>query len=165
MRPTHYRKKDLNARQYKAIAMLSVGQTYARAAEAAGVKTGTIKLWMSNEKFSNEVRNTSERIREAFQARIFALAQNGAAIVNEMMSSDQNLDRRAEGAKIAIGSAVRLLSRYKELQIDGYAPTVPMVVFPPGTTMPWANKSLPESETIDVEADVVESDDGTEGSE
>jgi hypothetical protein len=46
----------------------------------------------------------------------------------------------ARGTALAIGAAVRLANRYKELQVEGYAPPLePLVRFPPDFIPPWAN--------------------------
>lgn len=153
-------RDQLTPKQIKAIALLAYGQTHQRVAQEVGVTEATVRGWISRNPFKKELTRTMERVREAFEARMFALGHNATAIVNEMMTSNDQ-EQKVEGAKISINAAVRLASRYKELQVEGFAPAVPLIVFPSGTTPPWAGTppTLPpptEGTTIDVEAGIVE---------
>ena len=71
----------------------------------------------------------------------------------------------------ALNATVRLLTRYKELDMTGYVPQpAPLIIFPAGTKQPWSNQGeLPVSigkdtnRIIDVEAVDGSSKDGGEG--
>lgn len=153
----------LTPRQQKAVMLLATGVSNEQAAIAVGVSAGLVSKWLRNEAFRNELRDAMERMRQIFEGRIMSLAANAATVIQKLMA-DPSLDRQTEGAKMALGAAVRLVARYKELQVEGYVPPpVPLVVFPEGTKMPWAQPSLPATIAIDVEAEVVDdSDTGTE---
>ena len=157
-------KKDLSSKQCKALALLVAGQSETAAAAAASVKTTTLKEWMRDNVFRDELRLALERMRQTFEARVIGLANNAAVVVGEMISGEDK-DRQLEGAKIAFNAAVRLSNRYKELQVEGYvAPAQPLVVFPAGTKFPWqGNIELP-SQIIDVESEVVEEAEGDDDS-
>jgi hypothetical protein len=156
--------KDLVPRQHKAIAALLAGHNTEGAAAAAEVKPATIRAWMKEGDFREELRLGQERVRQAFESRLMIGAQKGLGVVYKAMDHP-NLDTQLEASKIMISSAVRIANRYKELQVEGYiAPAVPLVIFPVGTKLPWANKQLPpaipvtqfDDEAIDVEATEVE---------
>jgi hypothetical protein len=149
------KKKDLSAKQVKALSLLAAGKTQEQAALAANVKQHTLTEWMRDNVFRDELRLALERMRQTFEARVMGLANNAAVVVSEMLEDSSNQDRQLEGAKIAFNAAVRLSNRYKELQVEGYvAPAQPLVVFPAGTKFPWANQdSLP---AIDVVAQVID---------
>lgn len=138
--------------------LLATGVSNDQAAAAAGVSANTIRKWMHNEAFRAELRDVMERARQIFESRIMALATNAAVVIQKLMAS-QDLAQQTEGAKMALNAAVRLVARYKELQVDGYIPpSVPLVVFPEGTKMPWASgPALPPGPApIDVESKVVD---------
>lgn len=145
--------------------VLATGQKNETAAAAAGVGIRSVQKWMKDPTFREELRQTMERMRQVFEGRVMQLANNAAVVVQEMLTHP-DMDRRAEGAKLALNAAVRLSTRYKELQMEGYVPPPqPMIVLPPGSRMPWENAvrtALPEAtpDTIDAEATIV--GDGTE---
>jgi hypothetical protein len=158
--------KKLTPKQQKALMALALGQTNEKAAEAAGVSQSAVAAWLKREEFKRELRSAMERIRSMFEGRIMALASNAAAVVQDLMNATTvvnnkvvpDMELRAKGANLALSAAVKIATRYKELQVEGYAPpAAPLIVFPSGTVMPWNNtqslKSLPV--TIDVEADIV----------
>lgn len=164
--------KKLTSKQTRAIAIISTGHTIEHAASLVGVKPNAISQWMHNQLFREELDLTMERIRKTFESRVFSLANNSAPIIQKAMEATRfeimdgkrvevpDMDRRLEGAKIAMGAAVRLANRYKELQVEGFAPPPqPLVVFPEGTIMPWQNiqGQLP-AQVIDVEAENGEGD-------
>lgn len=160
------KRKDLSAKQYKALAVMGAGGSQDAAALAAKVPQAKMVLWMRDARFRDELRLLTERVRQTFESRVFALANNSAGIVGEMIADNTDKNRQLEGVKLAFNSAVRLANRYKELQVEGViAPAQPLVVFPVGTKFPWQNKiALPPvpleiPETIDVDAEVVDSDD------
>jgi hypothetical protein len=148
----------LTARQQRAVMVLATGATNEQAASLAGVGNGTITKWMHEEDFRQELSRAMERMRQIFESRMIGLASNAARIVQELMDN-QDIDRRTEGAKLALNAAVRLVGRYKELQVDGFIPpNVPLVIFPENARMPWTAPALTSGEApIDVEGDVVES--------
>lgn len=157
------KKKVLNAKQHKALALLVAGMTQEQAAVAAGVRQETVGDWLRDNKFADELRLALERMRQTFEARVMGLANNAAVVVGDMIADDKNKERQLEGAKLAFNAAVRLSNRYKELQVEGYvAPAQPLVVFPAGTRFPWQNRitALPQPleipEVVDVESEVVE---------
>jgi hypothetical protein len=161
-------KKKLTPRQERAVMVLAVGQKNETAAQAAGVGVRSVQKWMKDPTFREELRQTMERMRQVFEGRVMQLANNAAVVVQEMLQ-DHDPNRRAEGAKLALNAAVRLSTRYKELQMEGYVPPPqPMIVLPPGSRMPWENTptaALPEA--VEVEATIVgdgtESDDSGDG--
>lgn len=147
------KRKDLSAKQTKALALLVAGQTQEAAALAAQVKPKTLQEWMRDNTFRDELRLALERMRQTFESRVIGLANNAAVVLDEMIKNGNEKDRQLEGVKIAFNSAVRLSGRYKELQVEGYvAPAQPLVVFPAGTKFPWQNE-LP---AIDVVAQVID---------
>jgi len=157
------KKKDLNAKQHKALALLVAGMTQEQAAVAAGVRKETVGDWLRDNKFTDELRLALERMRQTFEARVMGLANNAAVVVGDMIADDKDKERQLEGAKLAFNAAVRLSNRYKELQVEGYvAPAQPLVVFPSGTRFPWQNRitappqPLEIPEVVDVDAEVVE---------
>jgi DNA-binding XRE family transcriptional regulator len=155
-------KKELNAKQHKALALLVAGMSQEAAATGAGVRKETLGQWLRDNKFSDELRLALERMRQTFEARVMGLANNAAVVVGDMISDDKDKERQLEGAKLAFNAAVRLSNRYKELQVEGYvAPAQPLVVFPTGTRFPWQNRitqplqPLEIPDVIDVEAEEV----------
>jgi hypothetical protein len=107
---------------------------------------------MKEHEFREELRLAMERMRHQFESRIVGLANNAAVVVQEAMES-KDLETRMDAAKTAINAAVRMATRYKELQVEGYVPPPqPMIILPPGSRMPWENAPVPTSLPIDVEA-------------
>lgn len=158
-------KKTLSAKQITALALLVQGHTQDEAAKAASVKAATLRDWMREETFRDELRLALERMRQTFEARVMGLANNSAVVLAGMIADDTNKERQLEGVKLAFNSAVRLSNRYKELQVEGYvAPAQPLVVFPAGTRFPWQSRmelpplplEIPEGSVIDVESEVVD---------
>lgn len=142
------KKKDLTAKQTKALMALSVGKSQVEASKLANVREGTMRGWMKDETFREELKMTMERMRGQFEARIMQVANNAAVVVQGMLT-DQNAEIRAKGATLALNAAVRLSTRYKELQVEGYVPPPrPMIIFPDGTKPPWMNKALPPAPEV-----------------
>lgn len=163
-------KKELSPKQHKALAILVAGQTQEAAAKAANVANATMREWMRDNLFRDELRLALERMRQTFEARVMGLANNAAVVVQDMIADDSDKERQLEGAKLAFNSAVRLSNRYKELQVEGYvAPAQPLVVFPSGTKFPWQNRiELPQAQLegpIDVEAKEIEDGDDAEAND
>ncbi len=125
------------------------------AANKAGVSTTTIHEWMRNEKFNEEYRLAMERQRSMFESAVIAIAAKGNKVIYEMMDSPDP-EMKLEAAKISVNSAVRMVTRYKELQVQGFiAPVQPLVIFPAETKLPWAAKAeLPM--LPDVPTDIIE---------
>ncbi len=158
-------KKDLTPKQLTALAMLVSGQSQETAADAAHVKPHTLRAWMKDSYFMDELRLAMERMRQTFEARVMGIANNAAVVVADMISDTDDKDRQLEGAKIAFNAAVRLSNRYKELQVEGYvAPAQPLVVFPAGTKFPWQNKIEAPVVPLEIPADIIdgESEDAQE---
>lgn len=156
-------KKELNQKQYKALALLVAGQTHEQAAAEAGVTTKRVRDWLRDSRFSEELRLAMERMRQTFESRVMGLANNAAVVVQDMLTDEKDKTRQLEGAKLAFNAAVRLSTRYKELQVEGYVPPAqPLIVFPQGTKFSWQKTietpALPLEipETIDIEAEEVE---------
>lgn len=150
------KRKELTAKQTKALALLVSGATQEAAAVAAQVRYKTLQDWMRDNTFRDELRLALERMRQTFESRVMGLANNAAVVVGEMIEDGTDKDRQLEGAKLAFNAAVRLSNRYKELQVEGYvAPAQPLVVFPVGTKFPWQGDGaiLP---AINVEATVID---------
>jgi hypothetical protein len=134
-------KKNLSAKQVAALSLLVGGQTQDQVAATVGTKANTIRDWLKDPTFREELRLAQERMRQIFEARVMGLANNAAVVLGEMIADTEDRDRQLEGVKLAFNSAVRLSNRYKELQVEGYvAPAQPLVVFPAGTRFPWQNR-------------------------
>ena len=152
--------KELTAKQGKAIMVLSVGGSHKQAAAVAEVKPNTITLWMKDDIFKAELRTTLERVRQRFESRVMIVANNSLHTLQETLDGkDPVLALKA--AALGLAAATRLASRYKEHQLEGYAPpTTPMLVLPVATKMPWKQKQLmPVTEVIDVEGKEIDDDD------
>jgi hypothetical protein len=135
-------RKALSPKQHKALALLVAGQTQESVSLALHVKHNTIREWMRDETFRDELRLALERMRQTFEARVMQLANNASVVVGQMIEGSDP-DRQLEGAKLAFNAAVRLSNRYKELQVEGYvAPAQPLVVFPAGTKFPWQGAAV-----------------------
>lgn len=126
-------------------------------AHKAGITVSTIHEWMRDSKFNEEYRLSMERQRSMFESAVIAIAAKGNKVIYEMMDS-KDPEMKLEAAKISVNSAVRMVTRYKELQVQGFiAPVHPLVIFPAETKLPWAAKPelpmLPEAPTdiIDIE--------------
>ncbi len=165
-------KKNLSSKQLTALALLVQGHSQEEAASVAKVQPKTIREWLREATFRDELRLALERMRQTFEARVMGLANNSAVVLAEMIADDSNKERQLEGVKLAFNSAVRLSNRYKELQVEGYvAPAQPLVVFPAGTRFPWQSRmalpavplEIPEGDTIDAEV-TEESDDQADDS-
>ena len=151
------KKKDLAPKQHKALMALAVGKSIGESGKIAKVTSRTMSNWMKDEDFREELRTAMERMRQQFESRIMQVANNAAVVVQEMLVSP-SVEVRAKGANLALNAAVRLSTRYKELQVEGYVPPPrPMIIFPEGTKAPWMAKALapapaqPEH-VVDVEA-------------
>ena len=145
--PAKKKKKDkdeLTPRQIQGLSALSVGSTQGDAAKAAKVNVETVRGWMKEDVFRTELRLSMERFRQQFESRMLLVANNATIVVQKMLN-DKSIDIQAKGATLALNAAVRLSTRYKELQVEGYIPPpVPMIMLPVGTVQPWANqKALP----------------------
>ncbi len=150
--------ESLSPLQEKAVLLLATGHTHEAVAKRLGKSTVTIYRWERNDDFQAEKRQAVDRMRNGFESRIFALAGNAVVVAQRMLESNDP-ELQATGVKVVLNSAVRLAARFKELQVQGYAPLAPMVVFPEGTRMPWCQPLLPSAPpTVDVDAVVV--DDG-----
>jgi hypothetical protein len=161
--------EELTPRQVKALCVLIAGQTQERAAAAANVTQKTMIGWLKDDHFRNELRLSMERLRQQFESRVMSVANNSLVVVQELLS-DPDKEMRAKGASLALNAAVRLSTRYKELQIEGVTKPPPLVVFPASTKLPWAQKALAapehtvikeEEEVIDVEAQEIDGDGDT----
>ena len=150
-------KKDLSAKQLTALGLLVKGHSQEEAAVAAKVRQSTVREWMKEATFRDELRLALERMRQTFEARVMGLANNSAVVLAEMIADDTNKERQLEGVKLAFNSAVRLSNRYKELQVEGFvAPAQPLVVFPVGTRFPWQNRMTLPDVPLEIPADVID---------
>ncbi len=150
-------KKDLSAKQLTALGLLVKGHSQEEAALAAKVRQTTVRDWMKEESFRDELRLALERMRQTFEARVMGLANNSAVVLAGMIADDTNKERQLEGVKLAFNSAVRLSNRYKELQVEGFvAPAQPLVVFPVGTRFPWQNRMTLPDVPLEIPADVID---------
>lgn len=151
------KQKELSPRQHKAIMALAVGKTQADAAKLAHCRSDTMRTWMKDETFRDELRETMERMRHQFESRIMQVANNASIVVQQMLVHP-DMEIKAKGATLALNAAVRLSTRYKELQVEGFVPQPPpLIVLPEGTKAPWMNKALPApppqpDDVIDAEA-------------
>ena len=137
------KKKELSPRQHKAIMALSVGKTQAEASRLAHCRPDTMRSWMKDEEFRDELRDTMERMRHQFESRIMQVANNAAVVVQQMLMH-KDMEIKAKGATLALNAAVRLSTRYKELQVEGYVQAPPpLIVLPEGTKAPWMARALP----------------------
>jgi DNA-binding CsgD family transcriptional regulator len=135
------KRTDISPKQSKALALLAVGQSQAQAAQGAGVNHNTVTNWMRDEKFRAELRLMMERTRQQFESRVMQVANNAMVVVQELLK-DGDKGIRAKGANLALNAAVRLSTRYRELQVEGAVQPTPLVIFPDGTRLPWAQKAL-----------------------
>ena len=144
------KKKSLTPKQMKALTVLATGGTWAKAAEAAGVGKTTISKWVRLNEFHRELTKAMERMRYAFESRAIAAGQDAIAVAhNELKHKDADIKLKA--SNILVGAAVRLGSRYKELEVSGALPAPqPMIIFPDNTRMPWNAK--PVDVIVDVKA-------------
>ena len=150
----------LSSKQLSALAVIVGGGTNQQAAEAVGVAPGRISVWLRDETFRDELKRALEKMWQTFESRIAMVGNRGTSIIDTAMSSDDP-DTKLAAAKIGVNAAVRMASRYKTLQIEGFVPPpVPLVIFPEGTRMPWAAPALPVTaqEPIDTEAEIVDDD-------
>jgi len=163
-------KKKLTPKQTEVLSLLIMGHSIEGAANASGIAPSTIGSWLKIPFFNEEYRLAMERSRQIIENRLMSLAQKAMNRTNEFMDS-ANPDIRLEASKIVLNSTVRVLNRYKELQVQGFiAPAQPLVIFPTGTQLPWASKdSLPmlpampddiiEAESTEVSEPEADSDD------
>lgn len=162
----------ISPKQSRAIMALAVGHNVDRAAAESGISPRKLRKLLREETFRRELDTAMAHIRQMFEGRMMSLANNAATVVQDLMVATKkkgdkeipDLDTRAKGAQLALGAAVKLATRYKELQVEGFAPpAAPLVLFPESMKAPWLNtpQSLPEP-VIDVEAEVVETDDTNE---
>lgn len=151
-------KKTLSAKQRNALVLLVAGHTQDQAATAIGAHAKTVQEWMRDPFFRDELRLALERTRQIFESRVMGLANNAAVVLGDMIADDKNKERQLEGVKVAFNAAVRLSTRYKELQVEGVvAPAQPLVVFPAGTKFPWQGQlALSPPPPIDVEATIID---------
>jgi hypothetical protein len=112
---------------------------------------------LKDDTFLEEKRLAMERMRHQFESRVMLVANNAMSIVQEAMQA-KDMETRLKGANLALNAAVRLSTRYKELQVEGYVPPpAPMIVLPSDTKMPWQQKALsaappPPADVVEVEA-------------
>lgn len=156
---------NLTPRQTRAVMLIAAGQSNEGTAIAIGVAERTVNAWMRQDAFKDELKAAMERWRQMFEGRIFGLAANACVIVENMMRPDAPADVRAEGARLAINAAVKLVTRYKELQVEGFVPP-PMFVLPAGShvsTVPTTpepppphGRFLTEGRVVDIDATHIE---------
>jgi hypothetical protein len=134
---TATKKKPLTPKQMKALVALAAGSTHKRAAEIAGVTENTIGNWIKLNTFHREFSKAMERMRYQFEARVIAAGQDAIAVVHKELENKDVEIRLKAGTSLA-NNAVRVGTRYKELEVSGALPAPqPMIVFPAGTSMPW----------------------------
>lgn len=144
------KKKLLTPKQMKALVALTAGMTQKKAAELAGVSEATINNWLRLNAFHKEFRKAMERMRYEFEARTISAGLDGVAVIHKELNHADVEVRLKAGTALA-NNAVRVGSRYKELEVSGALPAAqPLVVFPDGTQMPWNAK--PVSVIVDVKA-------------
>lgn len=136
------RKKLLTPKQMKALVALTSGLTNRKAAELAGVSEATICNWIRTNAFHKEFTKAMERMRYAFEARVISAGQDAIAVVHKELDNPDVEIRLKAGTSLA-NNAVRVGSRYKELEVSGALPSAqPLVIFPEGTKMPWNAKPV-----------------------
>lgn len=135
-------RETLTPTQDLAAVQLGHGMSIEKVAVDAGVNERTVRRWMREDDFRLAMREALDRARYRLEARLFALSDHATVIVQRLMNSKSD-DQQYHGAKLALGNAVRMAARYRELQIEGYVPQTPMIVFPQGTRMPWNSLPLP----------------------
>lgn len=144
-------KKKLTPKQITALDMLSIGQSQALAAKEAKVNQNTLTVWMKNEVFREELRLLMERRRQQFESRVMLSANDGVAVIQRAMSSKDE-DRALRAANSAVNAGVRIATRYKELQVEGYvAPPAPMIVFQAGAPHPIFNPTTIPQQSLEAE--------------
>lgn len=155
------KKKKLNPKQVMALNVLALGQSQLQAAKEAKVNNNTLTVWMKDEMFRDELRLLMERMRQQFESRVMIAANDGMSVIQKAIRNKDE-DRALRAANSAVNAGVRIATRYKELQVEGYvAPLAPMIVFAEGTADPIFNPTkLPEHtvEVIDVTAEEIDGD-------
>ena len=147
-------KRTLSPKQMKALVALTSGQSHKKAAELAGVSEATISNWMRTNLFHKEFTKAMERMRYAFEARVVAAGQDAIAVIHKELDNPDVEIRLKAGTSLA-NNAVRIGSRYKELEVSGALPAQqPMIIFPQDTKMPWNSK--PVEVVVDAKAVVVD---------
>jgi hypothetical protein len=159
------KKKELTPKQVRALSVLSLGQSQVQAAKEAKVNQNTLTVWMKDEKFRDELRLLMERMRQQFESRVMIAANDGMAVIQKAMrNKDEDLKLRA--ANSAVNAGVRIATRYKELQVEGYvAPLAPMIVFADGQADPIFNPTKIPAHSlgpgvIDTTAEEIDGDGG-----
>jgi DNA-binding CsgD family transcriptional regulator len=139
------RRRELTPTQVRVLGLLAAGVSEEQAATNTGLSLSTIRRWLRTELFKSEIRHYLERYRQAFEGRIFQIANEGAREIQVAIRDNPDIKadpiekmfaakRRLKGAEIAVSAASRILTRYKELQIDDRRPA-PMFLIPEGTEM------------------------------
>src|SRR5258706_13863510 len=115
---------DLNPKQQRALQMILLGATNQQVSNEGGVAEGTVSGWRRRPNFSAEIRKAMEHQRQVVEANINRLAMKAFRVIDEVLDAmngeHPDYERRLEGAKIALASAVRMGARYKEVQVEGY---------------------------------------------
>jgi transposase-like protein len=154
------KRETLSAKQHQAIAELTGGQTQEKAAQLVGVNKNTLSKWMNDELFMREVRLVSERARMQFESRLNVAANDGLAVMQKAMRSDDG-NRALKAAVAAVNAEVKVGERYKKLQVEGFIAPAPMIVIAPGEPHPIFNpQPLPQADVIDTTAEELDGDSG-----
>jgi len=167
------KRPDLNPKQQLAMSALVAGATNEEAAQIAGVTVTRVRAWKRADNFAVELRRTMERFRQECEANILIRVRRSMATIDQMQEAvlpDGNggtrpdMEMRALAAKLILGSGTRMISRYKELHVEGYSPP-PLFVLPAGTRIGTV-RVLPEipppprnAPIVDATATVIDDDD------
>jgi hypothetical protein len=160
------KSKKLTPKQMKALVAIASGLTHKKAAELVGVNENTIGVWTRLPIFSREFQKTMERMRYQFEARVVAAGQDAVAVIHKELDN-KDVDVRLKAGVALANNAVRVGTRYKELESAGALPSqTPMIVFPAGTVLPWNSTpiSVATPDVVDAE-EVKELPESTEDSD
>ena len=156
------KRSELTPKQHKAALLLSTGASNRVVAEEVGVSESTVAGWWRRDYFRDELKRAMEHMRMIFESRMMSLANDSSVTIQQMQRSNDPFLQLA-AARISIGAAVRLNTRYKEMHHEGYTPPQ-LFVLPPGThisterTTPEPPRDMPrliEGRVVDVEARAV----------
>ena len=103
-------KKDLTARQYKAITSLLSGASKQRAAQECGVSSKTIERWLIDPVFNHELHKRSEFAIRRAAIRLAALLDTAAGVMYQAMTDpDRKSGIKLRAANSVFTHAVKLI--------------------------------------------------------
>lgn len=141
------KRADLDPQQQRALVALLAGASNEEAAQVAGVSVSRVGVWRKAEGFQAELRRTMERIRQECEANLLIRLRKSMKTIDDMQAAvlsdgSPDMEMRAEAAKMILTCGTRMISRYKELHVEGYMPP-PMFIMPAGTRISTV-RVLPE---------------------